>query len=309
MAGLDSDRFACPFCKGRLAQPNTSCLRCSDCDAMFPRMGRIPIFHSQEQLARLSADRKREGQPETRHHAKFEHEWEYEWQFQEHSDPWGYQSRPAERLKYQFLTQTCLRLLQGTRHRVIDVGCGLGLLSNRLAALGAQVTGLDLSPTAACRADASKQPRAHEPIFAAATAKALPIPSDSSDLLVIADGLMTWNFSEEECRDLLRDAARILVDEGQLVLMDYLRPGDQLRFMQLANGHLFHVQEIHFLHDRPWYLLEILLRPLQGFRWCQRFLASLTVARALQRAGRAVGRIGSAHICIVAQKSTSHPKD
>src|SRR5258708_10938026 len=38
-----------------------------------------------------------------------------------------------------------LQLARGTR--VLDVGCGVGRWSHRLAARGAQVTGVDLSPT------------------------------------------------------------------------------------------------------------------------------------------------------------------
>jgi SAM-dependent methyltransferase len=98
--------------------------------------------------------------------------------------------------------------------RVLDVGCGSGLLSRLLARQGAHVTGVDLSPTLVARA---VEREAAEPLGIAYQV------GDGADLRTWADGsfaLVTANMVLMDAEDgagLLREAGRLLAPGGRLV--------------------------------------------------------------------------------------------
>ena len=265
-------------------------------------MGRVPVFHSSEKIATILSAPSKALDLSAETHVRFEEAWQYESQFRHCQDPWGYCTRAGEVLKYKTLAHLCLTHSKDSLRRIADIGCGLGWLAKDLAAKGARVTAMDLSPAAVLRADRSLPPDALEPVFAAGSVTAIPLANDSIDLMVIADGLFTWGFDEATCEEILRQAAATLVPGGKILLMDYLKVGDQASFMRIARSGDLRVTRILPLHDRPWYAVELLLRPLRHQLWCQRLLSNLNLARMLSLVGRVLGRFGSAHICVVAEK-------
>lgn len=66
-------------------------------------------------------------------------------------DAWSLESSVFEQDRYDFLTQ----LLSGRRYRsVLEIGCGSGCLTRRLAGISDRVVALDISPSAIDRARA-----------------------------------------------------------------------------------------------------------------------------------------------------------
>jgi 2-polyprenyl-6-hydroxyphenyl methylase/3-demethylubiquinone-9 3-methyltransferase len=105
-----------------------------------------------------------------------------------------------------------LRALSGERlDRVLDLGCGDGTFAARLAALGAQVTGVDPAPTALARARV-----AHPELeFVAPTADGgLPFPDTGFDAVVCVNVLQ----HVADTQSLLSEARRVLVPGGLLAV-------------------------------------------------------------------------------------------
>lgn len=74
---------------------------------------------------------------------------EFDEMYRDHADPWHQSSREA------FSTEkaAALNLLQRLRaRRVIEVGCGLGYFTKRIAETGCEVLGLDVAATAVAKA-------------------------------------------------------------------------------------------------------------------------------------------------------------
>jgi ubiquinone/menaquinone biosynthesis C-methylase UbiE len=97
---------------------------------------------------------------------------------------------------------------------VLDVGCGDGLLSVRLAREGAQVTGLDSDPRmleSARRRAGSARVR---PTFVDGSAEALPFPDGSFDIALAITVLCLLS----EPKKAFREMARVLRPGGRIVI-------------------------------------------------------------------------------------------
>lgn len=140
-------------------------------------------------------------------------------------DPWAsadrrylYQQRKYERL---------MSLLpQGRRFReALDLGCGLGLLSERVAPRCDRLLGLDLSPTALARARA-RLGGAHPYVsFEEGDVTALPATLDGRfDLVLAADViyyLPTPFLTDGGLKGLVARLARLLTPEGLLLAANH----------------------------------------------------------------------------------------
>ena len=95
--------------------------------------------------------------------------------------------------------------------RILDLGCGDGQLSARIAAMGAEVTGVDASPQMAAAARA-RGIRADE-----ASAESLPYPDHSFDA-VFSNAVLHWVRDQdamlEEVRRVLRPGGRLVAEMG-----------------------------------------------------------------------------------------------
>lgn len=104
----------------------------------------------------------------------------------------------------------------GAGQRVLDVGCGDGVLALELWQRGAGVTGVDASAgmIAAARRRAHRQGAG--PRFEVARAQSLPYPADSFD--AVAAVTLLCFLDDAEARRSLREIARVLGPGGRLVI-------------------------------------------------------------------------------------------
>ena len=92
--------------------------------------------------------------------------------------------------------------------KVLDVGCGAGLLANALAGRGHQVTGVDLSEKSLCTAKKYDETRSVQ--YCCADATSLPFSNDSFDAVFAFDIL---EHVENPAR-LIEEASRVLKPKG-----------------------------------------------------------------------------------------------
>ena len=111
--------------------------------------------------------------------------------------------------------------------RVLEVGCGPGHLSQRLAGHGLEVTGVDLDPAMVERARASTgrrgDPGQPRPRFLVGDAAALAFPDRSFDLVVSTLSMHHWADPAAG----LAEIGRVLCPGGRALIWD-LRPGGRL---------------------------------------------------------------------------------
>ncbi len=102
--------------------------------------------------------------------------------------------------------------------RALDLACGTGDLAHRLAARGASVTGLDVTPAMLVLARA--KPASAGIGWVAADMTALPLPDRSVDVITTGYGLR----NVPDLRLALSEAYRVLDDNGRLASLDFNRP-------------------------------------------------------------------------------------
>jgi SAM-dependent methyltransferase len=108
-----------------------------------------------------------------------------------------------------------LRGRLGRRPRVLDLGCGDGLLAGELARAGADVTGVDPSRVALERARKGSSGNPERPRFLASSADGkLPLDDAAFDLCVCIHVLQ----HVADTQSLLSEARRVLAPNGRLVV-------------------------------------------------------------------------------------------
>jgi SAM-dependent methyltransferase len=110
--------------------------------------------------------------------------------------------------RYALAAEYLSHLNPGPETLVLDIGCGAGYGTARLATTGSQTFGLDVAPDAA--AAARHQYGASHTSFFAASATALPFPGNTFDLITayeVIEHIDNWN-------SLLSEAARVLKTSG-----------------------------------------------------------------------------------------------
>src|SRR5690606_37831023 len=105
-------------------------------------------------------------------------------------------------------------LLHGTASKILDLGCGPGLYSRRLAALGHTVSGIDFSPASIAYARAQAQGQAID--YTQADIRQADYGSDY-DLVMLIYGEFNV-FKPDDVRLILRKAHAALKSGGRLLL-------------------------------------------------------------------------------------------
>jgi SAM-dependent methyltransferase len=160
--------------------------------------------------------------------------------------------------------------------RVLEVGCGPGHLSDRLAGHGLEVTGVDLDPAMVERARASAARRGdtgqRRPTFLVGDAASLAFPDNSFDLVVSTLSLHHWADPAAG----LAEIARVLRPGGRGLIWD-LRPGGRLHPFGPAHSHL--PDPVEHLGSAP-------LRVVSATPWRWPWRLTLTQRVELVRDGR-----------------------
>ncbi|MFC7440543.1 class I SAM-dependent methyltransferase [Laceyella putida] len=96
--------------------------------------------------------------------------------------------------------------------RVVDLGCGSGVLSRELAKQGAMVTGIDPSPELLAEARIIDGDRID---YRCATAEGTNLPSACADVVTV---LRAWHWFDRP--QALAEVRRLLKNKGKLIVMD-----------------------------------------------------------------------------------------
>ena len=135
---------------------------------------------------------------------------EFDWAATPQDAPRIYQDFlvPAKFVALSEIVAVEARAAEGVR--MLDVACGTGVLSRRLAESGASVTGIDLAPPMLAVA----RERSEGIAYMEASADALPFPDDSFDVVTCQQGLQFFPdrpAAMAEMRRVLRPGGRVVI--------------------------------------------------------------------------------------------------
>ena len=124
--------------------------------------------------------------------------------------------------------QTTLRQLDDRHQRVLDVGCGTGLMSAKLAASGRRVCGVDISAGMVARARQSAGPAVE---FIQGDAERLPPDIGAFDAVV---NLISFHHYPNPSRA-VAEFRRVLRPGGRLILVAFDRNSRYIKLAQKSN--------------------------------------------------------------------------
>jgi ubiquinone/menaquinone biosynthesis C-methylase UbiE len=139
--------------------------------------------------------------------------------------------------------------------------------------------------------------------FVLASVTALPFHDGSFDVVVLSDGLHSWQIPREERQLALAEAHQVLEPSGHALLTEYLQPRVFPEFVAQVRASPLEVVWIEYLYDRLWYQIESWFKAVRRWTWVERLFASVSFARFLCTVGRFFGGRGSRHIAVAARKA------
>lgn len=222
--------------------------------------------------------------------------------YETEDEPWNYSHRAGELLRYQMILQTIAEIPLNSRSMVVDIGCSMGQLTQKLIRFSKNIFALDISELAVRKAQSFCGNRTREAQFLVASSGALPFQDGHFDLALVADGLCEWQLSEGEKRKTLVEIHRLLVQGGKAIFTDYLRPKNFDDYIQTIFESPLKIVKIRYLNDRLWYQFEAWFKAMRHWGWAKKILSSLAIAKFLRVASKLFGKYGSRHILIVAEK-------
>ena len=135
------------------------------------------------------------------------------------SETYGFSEEEVDRIAYDFG-----RFIPGQGRKILDVGCGTGMVSAAMCRLGHQVTATDLTEGMLGQAAKNLSERGLNARFLCTSADNLPFEDNSFDAVV--SRLVTWALPDPE--EALRQWQRVLKPGGMLIYAD----GDQYRYLR-----------------------------------------------------------------------------
>jgi SAM-dependent methyltransferase len=112
-------------------------------------------------------------------------------------------------------------VLSGQPSRIVDLCCGPGLYTHRLARLGHRCTGIDFSPASIAYAQRAAKDEQLEIRYELEDVRTAGFP-DGSDLVMLLSGELNV-FSKPAARDILSRAAECMSESGKLILEVHAR--------------------------------------------------------------------------------------
>lgn len=235
----------------------------------------------------------------------------YEQFYKSQAEPWSYSERAAEILRHEYVADQVKKVYEetGKKLTILDLGCSLGHITERLHPFGELVVGLDISLTAVLAA----QKRCAEVVkgqsnpfqFVVGSTLALPFKDESFDVVVASDGIGGW-FEQAEKLNYSKQAVaeiyRVLKKGGIVIHTDYMHPQYFDDFIKLALSAPFQKISEEPLYDRLWYRAESWLKAFRNQAWVKKLLADLGFARKLKSIAQKLGRNYSKHISLIAKK-------
>lgn len=194
----------------------------------------------------------------------------------------------------------------GSGMKVLDVGCGDGTLSEKLSALGAQVTGIDPNPDMV-----EKAKRTGCGQFFVGDGEPLPFPEDAFDQVVAMTVLCVSG--QPDC--MVSEMARVLRPGGRLVIGELGKWSlwALSRRLRAHFGNLFWQQSRFFTRTELTALLLNAGLGAQAFRGSIYYPPIGAVARMLSWTdpilSRILGGYGAAFIALSADKANLQKKD
>jgi ubiquinone/menaquinone biosynthesis C-methylase UbiE len=129
----------------------------------------------------------------------------------------------------QEIYRTALQLVDARHRTVLDVGCGTGLMSAKLASVGHRVVAVDLSAAMIAKA---RRRYGHAVDFIEADAEDLPFDDDAFDTLV---NLISFHHYPDPQRA-VAEFRRVLRPDGRLVLIAFDHGSLYIKLAQMMNG-------------------------------------------------------------------------
>ena len=177
---------------------------------------------------------------------------DFEERYRRHADPWGFATSPYELEKYA----RTVAALEGARHgRALELGCAIGVLTERLAPSCASLTAIDASPTAVGRARSRTSGLPHVDVRVATLPEDLP--SGRWDLVVASEVL--YYFDDEVLDDLLHRLEAALDPGGTLLAVHFTEDApDHRQSGDAVHGRLLRREALHHAggERRPRYRLD-----------------------------------------------------
>jgi 2-polyprenyl-6-hydroxyphenyl methylase / 3-demethylubiquinone-9 3-methyltransferase len=182
--------------------------------------------------------------------------------------------RAESRLRNPWVAQEIEHTFGAARCRVLDVGCGGGFLSNYLAELGHEVTGLDVSMDALRVASAHDQTASVRYMMG----DALKLPFDDASFDVVC--AMDFLEHVEDPERAIAEAARVLKPSGMFFFHTFNR--NFLSWLVIIKGVEWFVQNT----PPNLHVLRLFVRPAEVRRFCEKHgLGSIALRGVRPRLG------------------------
>lgn len=110
--------------------------------------------------------------------------------------------------------------------KVLDLGCGVGRWSSRLAAAGASVVGVDMSTEMIKRARARMQKQAAKTDFIVASVHSLPIVSQGFEV-ALSVTVLQHIVDETAFGSAVNEIVRVVQPKGEVVLLEYANKANE----------------------------------------------------------------------------------
>lgn len=235
----------------------------------------------------------------------------YERFYQSQEEPWAYSGRAAEIMRHEYVAEQVKKVCEqaGRKLRILDLGCSLGHITERLYPYGELIIGLDISITAVLSAKkrCKSVVKGNENPFSFVVASTLELPfaEESFDVVVASDGIAGWFDADGKSANsekAVQEIFRVLKKGGIAIHTDYMHPNFFDEYVRLTLSSPFQKLKEEPLYDRLWYRTESLFKLFRKQAWVKWILASIPLARGLKEIAKVLGRNYSKHIGVVAKK-------